>query len=565
MAVLDGYVVRSADSGVTNERLSLGLHDLEYLDWPTRTSIVGHDLRTAFAYVDNLPVSQPGYSLAGTVPISFFDDFYNRVHIRPQTIALGYVITAETEVVDVWNAYLTDVHLASIDGLAEGLSVTGSTSYPVTFSPLQMSAYEVSVTPEGPVSFDVTLTWAFSDGNDPALRISGSRALPWHFPANWQTPIKEKLSWLTDVLRAEDGSEQRYALRSSPRWGVSFAFEMGGQLRRIFENKLFDLGGQAWAVPVWQDGTRLAAAVSAGASSVPVDTATRNYEVDGVAILMTDDGLSFEAFEIEAVAADALTLVRPLLQSWPAGTWIYPARISRFVSPPKLTSHHAGYLSGSAEFESVLGAAGTYAAESSDYRGYPVLTDRPNWRDGVGMSYRRQLAVFDAMVGAAHVLDRSNVAEPAQDVTWTAFGRDEADSLRGFLYARAGRHKGIWVPTWAADIVPVSTIGTSDLSWQVQACGYPEHTGGANRRDVRIELTDGTIFYRRITGASTVSDSVESISLDTALGATVTADAVQLISWMTFCRLDDDSVEIEWPSATIAEASFTLTGPRNGV
>ena len=50
-------------------------------------------------------------------------------------------------------------------------------------------------------------------------------ALPlWTFPPNWNSPIKETLEWLTDVLQSPSGAEQRRALRLAPR--RSFTFEV---------------------------------------------------------------------------------------------------------------------------------------------------------------------------------------------------------------------------------------------------------------------------------------------------------------------------------------------------
>lgn len=565
MAVLDGVLTEGSASGIESAYIGIGTRAFGFDEWPPYQSIVGEPL--AGAVTPALPVSQgAARAIDGTVAVSFFDDFYERIHIRPQTIALGYVVSAQTETFDVWNAYLSPKVLADVTGTPDGVTVSGSLTFPVTFGAIELGEYELNVAIDGPTRIDSAITFNFTGANDPVLGLTGSRVLAWHFPVNWETPIRERLEWLTDVLKSEDGSEQRYRLRTHPRWSESFAFDVDGRLRRIFENKQHDLGGTPWAVPVWQDVQRTSSPLSIGATSIAITTTYRDWATGSIGLLLADDGLSHEAFEVASVGASALTLARPLEQAWPAGTAVYPARIAHATDTPKLTRHHAGYVTGTVTFQGVDPAARTYSAEATTYRSYPVLTTPPNWRDTLSAEYRRQLAVFDTLIGTPHVVQRNGLGEQTQSVTWTAFDRAEADTLRKFLYSRAGRHKGIWLPTWSADVVPIDTIGSSATSWRVENCGYSLHANGAvGRRDLRIELTDGTVLYRRITAVTAESAAVESIAIDSNLGRTVTPAEVRMISFMAFCRLDDDAVEIEWSTAGICETSFMLTGPRSGV
>jgi len=79
----------------------------------------------------------------------------------------------------------------------------------------------------------------------------------------------------------------------------------------------------------------------------------------------------------------------------------------------------------------------------------------------------------------------------------------------------------------------------------VEWFGYTRYLSGRiNRRDIRIELNNGTIFYRRITGASEVSAAVERLSIDSQLGQNVAPSAIRAISFLTMCRLDADDIEI---------------------
>jgi hypothetical protein len=567
MAVIDGYLCRPAEPGSVNARISRGLSDLQFLDWPPRESIVNAAERTAFAVAHPLPVTvDAAREIDALTPISFFDDFYNRVHVRPARINLGYVISEQSFVVDVWNAYLTPVTLTNLTGIEDGLSVTGATAFPVSFSAIQLNGYEVRVARQGLSTIDALLTWIFTDpANDPGCNITGSRVLAWTFPMNWGTPMRETLTWLTDVLKSEDASEQRYALRATPRASYSFAFDVDSRQRRLIENQVYGLGGTPWAVPYWPDGSRATAPVTAGDLSVALNTTMRDFEAGGLALLLSEDGAKFEAFQIASVAPGALTAVRVIENNWPANTWVYPARIAQITEVPQLRRITKNDVAGTVAFETLDGVSRNDTAESPTYRGQPVLEREPNWRDGVNASYRRQLEIFDTLLTQAHRVDRSGLGEPTRDFLWTAFGRAEIAELRKFLYARAGRHKGIWVPTFMDDIVLSALMSGGVVSMFIEACGASPHAGGNNRRDIRIQLNNGTIFYRRVDATATIDDATESLTLSTPLGVDVSPADVALISWMEYLRLDQDAIEIEWPAATVAETQLTMTGPRNAI
>lgn len=567
MAVLDGMVLVAPDSGVTNDRLSLGLHDFAYHDWPRAPLVaeVSHaDVRTAFAYVDNLPVAADNaHAIDGVIPITYFDDFYNRIHAIPILLALGNVVSAQVRTIDIWNSWLVDQTLTAITGGGEGLLFDGPDVFPMTFGPIQLSAWEVSITPDGPPVIDVSYTWHFTGLPDTTVGVTGNRVVAWRAAPNWLDPVRESLTWLTDVQRVESGKEQRITLAEGPRQGWSFTFDCDGQLRRIVENEIYDWGARIWALPIWPDIEHLASPLAAGATSIPVTTATRDYHVGGIGLLLSADGLTYESFEIDAVNADSIDLVRPLLGSWPVGTACYPARLARLTGAQGLGRFTAGMTTAAADFETVEQILRTYSSEPL-YRSMPVLEREPNWRTLPQIEYRRQTTTLDNLTGTPLVQDHSGLAEPAQTVLWTAFGRAEIDALRKFLYSRRGRWRGIWVPTFAADLILASTVGASQGSIDVRWCGLALHVdANVSRRDIRIELVNGTVYYRRVSAFVVVDDDTERMTLDAVLGATVAPADVARISWMMFARLDEDAVDIEWPSASLAEATITLTGPRN--
>jgi hypothetical protein len=82
------------------------------------------------------------------------------------------------------------------------------------------------------------------------------------------------------------------------------------------------------------------------------------------------------------------------------------------------------------------------------------------------------------------------------------------------------------------------------------------------RRHLRIELANGSVFYRRVTNSSVVDADTEQLAIDSALGVGVAPPQVRLISWLALVTLAGDTVEIEHvhDSEGIANCGVTFAG-----
>ena len=71
--------------------------------------------------------------------------------------------------------------------------------------------------------------------------------------------------------------------------------------------------------------------------------------------------------------------------------------------------------------------------------------------------------------------------------------------------------------------------------------------------------TDGTVLFRKITGAS-LNDTDEIITLDTSLGFDGSMSSFERISFMALNRLAADRVEIEWQDPEVLNSEIGLVG-----
>jgi hypothetical protein len=516
--------------------------------------------------VDMQPVQEPAEARAPGSHLHMFAflDFYNRIHVTPLSISLGNIVSNQERDISVWNAYFEPHTLEDIETTAfDGLTLSEPAPTPLVYGPLQERIYTLSVITQGPPTVEAELLFEF-DSIDIVVPITGVRIVAWTWEANWQQPVVEKPEWVTDVIESENGNEQRRQLRAAPRVTWEFQFDIEGDQRRFFENVIYAWGARVWAVPVMQDLQYLTQGVAAGLDVIPAQTEGYDFREDGLAILIYNG--KYESIEVQSITPTQLTIHRPLAFTWPRGTRLYPARSARMLDPRAFGRPHRNYVQGTARFKSVEEIALPELTDEHVYRGYPVMAVAPNWRDAPEIDYRRKLIERSFGTGQDDIRDIADIPLPVQTWRWTALSRADAVYMKRWLWTRRGRARAIWVPTFAEDMVLLSTISISSSLMVLKAAGLVHFAaGGVHRRDVRIKLHDGTVFYRRLSDFVTIDDESERVTMNAPLGREVRPDEIEAISWLTLLRLDTDGPEIAWQTAGVAETTIIMKGPRNDV
>lgn len=518
------------------------------------------------ATVSTQPVEEPQLVRSGLLAPSFGGlSWFDRIHYSRNPIDLGSLVSNQVVPLRIFSSFFVPRALSAITATnADGITLSTPGPLPITFQPQQELDFAFSVSAEGSPSVDATFSFTFDVGAT-AVGVEGTRITAWIWPPDWSQPVIERIEWRTDVLRGYDGSEQRIGVRRAPRKAYEFAFGAVDSARRKLDSALYGWGSRVWALPIWPDGQDLVTTLPAGASVVPITPASRDYVVDGLAILIDPGGDIFEVAEILSIGAASFATKRPLSFEFGAGSRVYPARTARLEDRQGVSRFDGRTAYGVASFRLTQQIDGAAATETL-YRGFPVMTYRPEWSIDPSLSMQRKLAEIDNVVGAVVTDDESGVPEIAQSWRWSAVGRSEIAALRAFLYAREGRRRACWVPTWAEDARVVATIAAAATAIDVEAMEFARLVGSApGRRDIRIELVSGQVFYRRVTGSSSLSNSVERLLIDAPLGLQVAPGDVALVSWMMLARLDQDTVELAWWSGDHVDAAASFRGANNAV
>lgn len=186
---------------------------------------------------------------------------------------------------------------------------------------------------------------------------------------------------------------------------------------------------------------------------------------------------------------------------------------------------------------------------------HPVLEPTSEWSEDITAQYMRLIKRLDNETGLPYYLDTANKAFQLTNYRFVLSDRDMQRKLRNLFYYLRGRQRAIWVATSATDVTPVGDLlgKTLDIAFINYTAALQKQTG---RQDVRIECTDGRIFYRRIVSAAVVDSNTERLALD---GETlhIKQSEILKISFLTLSRLDSDT--ISWVHHTDADGVATVS------
>lgn len=376
------------------------------------------------------------------------------------------------------------------------------------------------------------------------------------WPWRPQAGLTEALEWKTDVLVANDGSEQRAGLRVAPRQSFEASILLSDSAQISLAQALINYGqGLEWKWPCWHEATRLPSALSAGAASILLDTTTSDYRDDSQAVIWASAD-SYEVVDISTVSDTGLTLAYPTESTWPAGTEIMPLRAAILSGSARRDDYPAGRMGWTVTMAVTDNIALSTSASVLQYLNQDVL-DQPWLFPGetVQRDLSRELDTLDPETGAWATYQRGEYPAQAVQQKWYLKNRAQSWAFRTWLHRRFGRAVPCWVPSWTADLhltstpgVASTTIQTADTHWRDYGVTNPA------MQHVAIMGNDGSITCRQITGGASGGTGVEVLTLNGAVGTS----SIKRISFFGLHRLYADRVELDWQRVGVANVQASM-------
>ncbi len=195
------------------------------------------------------------------------------------------------------------------------------------------------------------------------------------------------------------------------------------------------------------------------------------------------------------------------------------------------------------------------------YLGFDVLELNYNRVGSFQERLRRKFVLLNSKTGKRVTDEQSPAPTPTRPFTWTAIGRDEITVMRDFIEARQGRAIPFWLPSFQWDLALAEDIPQNQSSVTIWWVRYKQQMWGttAARRHLAIwSLGDGTMDYSQIISATDPANYLtETLTLD-PVTVREYSRAKTVLSFLKLCRLEDDRVEISYPSPQVAEATIRV-------
>ncbi|MBH1476316.1 hypothetical protein [Stenotrophomonas forensis] len=379
----------------------------------------------------------------------------------------------------------------------------------------------------------------------------------WPVTPDWSNGMQETLSWMTDYLQASATAvSQHRGLRLGPRRSFVFELLAAGKERRVADMLLAGHKG-AWLLPIWPDVQLPAGPLESGDSFISCRTVGFDFVEGGKALIWAAVN-NWEVVSIAAVDSTGLALASPLASDWPAATRLYPLRRARVQDGAEEILRNDNVSRRSIAFDVTETCDWPTLIEPATYLSHLVLERRPDESDDPSASYLRLAQAVDNGTGHPVVHDLPGVSLRTQQSHWKLWGRDEHSWFRSLLYTLGGRCTPIWVPSFASDLKAASPVAGGSTLLNVEWAGYALFgLAKANRKDILIEMRDGTKLYRRIIGAVQAGDT-ENLTIDSPLDdSSVSPGSIRAISFMALSTLSGDDVEIDHRTDQDGEATAT--------
>lgn len=499
-------------------------------------------------------------------------DFYERIYISPSSINAGNVLGTQSRVVTAWNAFrygLKSLTYAEIEG-DSGISVTlpFGVTLPFNIRPLREMEFVVTTTTTGPATIDAKLVLTIA-GDSYDIPIVGRRIVLFPLMPQWRSPIDETITVKSWAIPSVDGGEQTGTV-----WGSNAVrtFEYNTVLKSAeemqrAENLIFTGQGRFFGLPIWTEKRRLTAPAVSLSAALSFDTEGFSAE-EGSLVVLWDGPDHTEIKEVLSVSAGGVVLSTILDESWGTGTIVYPLAVALLSSEVTGNRETTGVVRVPLMFECEPSATPSNIAPGTPahtYLGDELYLTPINWSGAQPMTYSSDRKKLDYGTLKFSAFTPSGYSTYSKRHNWTLEGESEKADFRKFLGRRQGLAKPVWMPSGVEDftIVEDATLGSSLI--YVKPNGYETFVAQhAARRDIIIEMWDGTFLCRRIVASALEPQGLE-LQLNIAHGVDIYASAVKRISFLGWYRLASPAVTVRHLTDGVASVEAIMVTKKPGV
>lgn len=378
---------------------------------------------------------------------------------------------------------------------------------------------------------------------------------------NWQNPITERLTWVTDVMDSETAAEQRRSVRRNARRQFEANFLRKGANRNRLDTFFVGIGPAEFMVPLWHEAVKMEDGLSMEAPGVAFpdgELRYREFRKGDLVFVNAGDPTDYDILQVGDVEEMRFSWAFPPPRRWPKGTRIYPMRQARLLVNPRLNNITDDVSTATALFDlsEPYKVPAAWGGSVAGLPFFPFVIDRA---ESTGMEYGRRNYTIDNMSGPPVVTDHGRYTATSVSTKLRLRGRSECYRFRQFLQAARGRAVHFFAPTFMWDVALAGDIPAGALEVVVLTQGFTEYM--LRPQPIRLQLcfqfSNGSPnIYATITNAMPIyrHDPDGSVStppqivndlliVDQALPQ-INVKSLKRVSFVAETRFDQDTFEL---------------------
>lgn len=468
---------------------------------------------------------------------SFGSFFFDNVFISPARIDAGVVVPGKEFNFELWHSFTSPKQLTGLTQTgAFGIELEGVTSG--SLASFESFDYKISLNQANGL-IDYWAAFDFGTGSAYSFNLKASMALVMPERIDWSTQPEISIQYLTEVIESFDGTEQRIALRDTPRVSLTYLYSMTDEQQYRFDNRLATSSGRM-IVPMWPLQCQLERAVRPGDASVALDTI--NAHVVASDTLLISEGNEFEIVSVESVDGMVVKLIHLAKKTFSTSAVVLPVRIAYPADESNATSllrsfdqHTITY-----DVDETQIAKPLPVDDFERLNNRPIFPFRPDRSKDVTTQYNRRREILDPLIGARSIYDRARGTVKILGQTFTFFSERERQRFEDFAELMTGAQGEFYIegPGQSFELSEDIVVPTYKLRIKNSGC-----TNFANSRSlapiVAIKLYNGTTIYKTILSATGNPDGTETITVKETTAALKQTD-IETIVPLYLARFDSD-------------------------
>lgn len=381
--------------------------------------------------------------------------------------------------------------------------------------------YNINYVPPRPITVSYVFDYAIDKPTLPFLFVP-------------EIPIDEVWSYVTSIAKNYDGTEQRSALREEPSIVLTYEYVFDTERTDLYKEIYNNIRG-TMALPIFAYAAITKAETVQGATLIAVIPAHGDLRPGDDVFCMAPDE-TYSLGRIDSVGTDFVSLEAGVSIRLPVGSWVVPMRDTYIADGNGISMRsiegRASVAYATATRRAIKRPTATNGLVPT-YDGVPILALRPLADDDVDEMFNgNAVRITDAVdvdvttfaTWKMPTIDgaRSYLVNRPGDMD---FWREWADTVKG-------RRGSFLVPTFRADLVPVSVAGATLRVKGVHFSAWAKHDAYSR---LQIETSEGVQLRKVMAAVRDGSETV--IALDSPI-----AGVVEKVSFLNRVRLSSDNI-----------------------